>query len=338
MAGFAVLAIMIQTLSTLVQYTKKSWREHLGRTLAALLGLGPLVEGFYLWTGKEDKDLVMTGAQMYAIMKGVEIAFESIPESIIQIGGLLSQKYDDIQTIQVIGVVSSVISGAFIMTDANFAMSLFAQAFGTRAPVFILIGVEYCAVCAYMGWKGKLFGWSLMSQPSTFNSYMGPFVAWAFYYLLVSAVPMLITANSTELGPEVFAGTMVWRLLTNGGIVYVAFGELAMKGHYLSLETGMAGYGISLGLAAVALVMFFKNCDPDFDRSLFWREKLGKQRTRDCWSDDEIWERTFKTKDEEKWKGWVETIHPTHLPFDLMTPWIKSLVEKYGDEGVERPR
>lgn len=167
---------------------------------------------------------------------------------------------------------------------------------------------------------------------------MGPFVVWAFYYLLVSAVPMLIAANPTELGPEVFAGTMVWRLLTNGGIVYVAFGELAMKGHYLSLETGMAGYGISLGLAAVGLVMFFKNCDPDFDRSLFWRGKLGKQRTRDCWSDDEIWERTFKTKDEEKWKGWVETIHPTYLPFDLMTPWIKSLVEKYGDEGVERPR
>ena len=36
------------------------------------------------------------------------------------------------------------------------AMSLFAQAFGTRAPVFILIGVEYCAVCAYVGWKGEV--------------------------------------------------------------------------------------------------------------------------------------------------------------------------------------
>lgn len=50
-----------------------------------------------------------------------------------------------------------------------------------------------------------------------------------------------------ELGLEVFASTMVWRLLTNGGMIYVAFGELEKKGHYISLTTGMTGYGISLG-------------------------------------------------------------------------------------------
>lgn len=62
---------------------------------------------------------------------------------------------------------------------------------------------------------------------------------------------------------------MIWRLLTNGGIIFLALRELGEK-HYLSLETGMLGYGIGLGLAAVGLVMFFRNCDPNFDRSLFW--------------------------------------------------------------------
>lgn len=52
---------------------------------------------------------------------------------------------------------------------------------------------------------------------------------WAFEYLLVSAVPMMITAAPCELGPEVFAGTVVWRLLTNTGIVYIALGALAKK-------------------------------------------------------------------------------------------------------------
>lgn len=38
-----------------------------------------------------------------------DAAFESIPESIIQIDGLLKQNYEDIQTIQIIGVISSII-------------------------------------------------------------------------------------------------------------------------------------------------------------------------------------------------------------------------------------
>ena len=66
---------------------------------------------------------------------------------------------------------------------------------------------------------------------------------------------MLIAASPLELAPEVFAGTMMWRLLTNGGIVYVTLGEIAKKEHYLSLRTGMAVYVTSLGLAAVGVGM-----------------------------------------------------------------------------------
>ena len=59
------------------------------------------MEGFSLWTGKEDPDMLVSGPMMYAWMKGAEIGLESIPESIIQVNGLLKQDYGDIKTIQV---------------------------------------------------------------------------------------------------------------------------------------------------------------------------------------------------------------------------------------------
>ncbi|GMH75404.1 hypothetical protein TL16_g06753 [Triparma laevis f. inornata] len=384
-AGFAVFAIVVQAFFTFFQYGKKSWKERFGRSFAALLGLAPLLEGASIWTGKEDGDLLVSFPMMYAIMKGVEIAFESIPESIIQVNGLLKQQnVGDIEPIQIVGVISSIVSGAFIITDGNFgfilgkylqspgdpyfgwismiggwektwqmlsmflfnacyfsqfvfAMSLFAQAFGSWAPVAILLGVEFCTVCVYMGWKGELFGFSVLSQTSTLSNFFFPFIVWAMQYLLVSAVPILIASAPMELGPEVFASTMVWRLLTNGGVVYVALGELVKKGHYLSLETGMAGYGISLVLAAVGLVIFFKNCNDHFDRSLFWRPKTGNQHMRDNLKDEKLWDKGCKSKDDEFW-GWVGFIHPTYLDFDLMTPWIcERLVEKYELGGLARP-
>ncbi|GMH85889.1 hypothetical protein TL16_g10372 [Triparma laevis f. inornata] len=251
-AGFAVLAIVLQALGTFFQYAKKSWRERFGHTLLALLGLAPLIEGANLWTGKEDDDLLVTGAIAYAIIKAIEICFESIPESIIQMGGLLNQNYGYIKMIQIVGVISSIVFGMFLFNACYFsqfvfAMSLFAIAFGSKAPVFILLGVELCAVCTYMGWKGELYGFALLSKPSKLYSYVFPFLFWAWYHVLVSAAPMLFTAAPNHLGLELFAGTIVWRLLTNGGITYLAFGGLGEK-HYLSLGTGMArGMGSAWG-------------------------------------------------------------------------------------------
>lgn len=62
----------------------------------------------------------------------------------------------------------------------------------------------------------------------------------AFYYIMSSEVPMLIAAAPMELCPEILLGVLVWRLLTNGGVIYVALGELKEK-HYLDLATGMTG-------------------------------------------------------------------------------------------------
>ncbi|GMH70822.1 hypothetical protein TrLO_g10965 [Triparma laevis f. longispina] len=83
-------------------------------------------------------------------MKACEIAFESIPESIIQVGGLLKQNYGDIKTIQVIGVISSIGAGAFIMTDGNFG--------------FILSKYLQVPNDPYYRWISKIGGWEKKRQ------------------------------------------------------------------------------------------------------------------------------------------------------------------------------
>ncbi|GMH65857.1 hypothetical protein TL16_g11548 [Triparma laevis f. inornata] len=388
-AGFAFAAIIIQATFTFINYWKKTWKERFGRTLLALLGMAPVMEGASVWTGKEDPDLVVSGPVMYASIKAIEIAIESIPESIIQVNGILKTNRENIKGIQIIGIVSSIAAGAFIITDGNFgqilsmhlknpgdpyfgwiskngglekkrqmigmfmfnacyfaqfvfAMSLTALAFGSVKPLLALLAIEFCVVCAYMGKKGELLGWAMMGKSSQFTDrIVAPFI-WFFYYMLVSAVPLLIAAAPMELGPEVFATTMVWRLFTNGGIIHVALGELSEK-HYLGCWDGMTAYGVSLTLVAVGLVLFFVNCDPNFDRSLFWRPKSGKQHIRESFQDESIWAKGYATKDDENW-SWVVGIHPTYLPFDEVTPWIcDCLAGKYDkmydtlNKGVERP-
>ncbi|GMH83786.1 hypothetical protein TrST_g4915 [Triparma strigata] len=325
-AGFAFLAIAVQTIMTFFQYMKKPWTERLWRTTLAIIGLGPLIEGVNLWTGKDDPSVLLQGSAMYGAMKALEICFEAVPECIIQVDGLLSAKLEDIQTIQIVGVVSSIVAGAFIITDANFgfiqskyiedpgdpyfgwipqkggltkkyqmlgmflfnacyfsqfvfACSLFTRAFASSTPLIILLGGEFFAVCAYKAYQGELFGLSIVPKTDFFSCYLGPFIVWVFYYILACAVPLLIMAAPMELGPEVFSGILCWRLLTNGGIFYVALGKLD-DSHYLNLSTGMFGYGLSIGLAAIGLLLFFVNCDDDFECSRFWRLKSGKQRYR----------------------------------------------------------
>ncbi|GMH81187.1 hypothetical protein TL16_g08851 [Triparma laevis f. inornata] len=382
-ATFSVTSITAQAIFTFKQYKKKGWRERLGRSLLAQLGLAPLMEGARVWTGKEDSDLLLSAPAMYACMKAIEICFESIPEAIIQVGGLLNAHVCDIKIIQIVGVISSIVSGAFIMTDGNFGFisskalalpgdpyygwirkfgagkkkqqmfgmflfnacyfsqfvfstSLFVQAFG-RTKLFTFLCVEFCTLCLYLGWKRELFGFALVNHPSVFNTYFFPFFPWAGYYILTCAVPILISAAPAELGPEVLASMMVWRSLTNCGVIYASLGILAEKEHYLSLEVGMMGYAICLALASVGLTLFLMNCDENFDRSLFWKPKSGKQHARSCLTDVRIWKKNRTSKDEEFW-AYCHLNHPAYLPFDVITPWIcEGLVGKYEDKFVARP-
>ena len=214
-------------------------------------------------------------------------------------------------------------------------MSLGVQAFGSTTPLFVLIGLEFSFICAYMAYKQELFGFSIVGHPSAITNIFVPFVVWVFHYLLTCAVPMVIASAPMELGPEVFAGIIVWRLLTNGVVIYLALGSIV--GAPLTFSSGMLGYGVILALTLAGLTLFFLNCDENFDRNLFWRPKSGKEHCRDCWQDEVIWTPRHKEMDSEIW-GWVGHTHPTYLPFDDMSRWLcKNLVEKYEDKAVERP-
>ena len=50
---------------------------------------------------------------------------------------------------------------------------------------------------------------------------------------------------------------------------------------------------------AVRRDIFFKNIERSFNVSLFWRRKSGKAMVRDCWRDEKIWDKVFRTKNEE---------------------------------------
>ncbi|GMH53840.1 hypothetical protein TrLO_g14765 [Triparma laevis f. longispina] len=288
-AGCALLAILLQAVVTFFQYGAKHVPERLGRTFVALVGLGPLVEGANVWTGKEDPELVCKGPQMYAIIKAFDIAFESIPESIIQIGGLLNANSENnVKMIHIIGVFSSMVAGAFIMTDGNFGMILNKHLGSPGDP--------------YYKWISKV------GDRPKHRQMLGMFLFNACYFAqFVFTMSLFAKAFNSD-------------------------------NFYLDLETGMDSYAFSLGLAAIGFAMFMYYCSDNFDRGLFWKPKSGKERTKDCWRDEQIWEKKFTTKDEEIYKGWIEEFHPAYLPFPEMTAWIsENLVTKYENKTAERP-
>lgn len=79
-------SLFFQAYMTFVQYSKRGWKERYTRTLLAGAGLGPMLEGYLVWTGGnvEKKDLWMPSTVIFMSMKAFEICFESIPESVIQ--------------------------------------------------------------------------------------------------------------------------------------------------------------------------------------------------------------------------------------------------------------
>ena len=76
----------------------------------------------------------------------------------------------------------------------------------------------------------------------------------------------------------------------------------ALENHsYLTMINGMAAYSGTILLMFIGLVLFFKNVEEGFVVSFFWRRKSGKEHVRECWVDKKIWEKSCKTKDDERW-------------------------------------
>lgn len=109
--------------------------------------------------------------------------------------------------------------------------------------------------------------------------------------------------------------------------------------HYLDLTSGMTIYLVTVLGAFIALIFFFTNMDSTFEKNLLWRPKRRKEHVKD-WIENPTIRKTFmKTKDDEIWYAWVESVHPTYIPFEVVTPWLCShLVDLYGDKRNPRPK
>ena len=90
--GCITFSLFAQAVLAFQQYRFKSIGEVSIRTVAAFCSLSPLLEGINSWTGRVDPKLPLAASSMYALTKGIEIAFESIPGSLIQINLFLLKR------------------------------------------------------------------------------------------------------------------------------------------------------------------------------------------------------------------------------------------------------
>ncbi|GMI30400.1 hypothetical protein TeGR_g11153 [Tetraparma gracilis] len=366
-------SLFFQAYMTFVQYSKRGWKERYTRTLLAGAGLGPMLEGYLVWTGGnvEKKDLWMPSTVIFMSMKAFEICFESIPESVIQMSLLLSQTVGSIKSIQWISIFSTFIAGAFIQTEANlsfvrgqavkkpnnphvqwlpktgrrlarcglglfifsfsffflyvYTMSMLQCAAGSFKVLGVVVGVELGVVLAYKAWQGELLGFATLPRPSASNAIIGITTA-VFFSLITCTTPMLVASDPAILGPEVFAGIILWRLASSAGVVFWAAGEIAAReGSWLTLEAALGVYGAAMVLCIGGLTYFLGNLDEGFDRGLFVRPQSGKRYVEECWDDELVWERKFgASKDYERW-GWIRSCHPNLLPMEKMLLWVEEL-------------
>mmetsp|Transcript_22733 Transcript_22733/g.47332 ORF Transcript_22733/g.47332 Transcript_22733/m.47332 type:complete len:716 (-) Transcript_22733:35-2182(-) len=179
MTGCILLTLFTQAAFTFVQYKKKSWMEKGPRTVLALFGFAPILEGYNSWRGVNDSDTMLSATVMYAVTKAIEIAFESIPESIVQIHGLLGTARGEIQVIQLASVLSSILSAAFIIMEANYSIT---QGQALKSPAD-----------PYYKWITALPNRRLFGQ-------LGLFLALATYFFVFVYASALVTSTSYGFG------------------------------------------------------------------------------------------------------------------------------------------
>ncbi|GMH96280.1 hypothetical protein TrVE_jg3705 [Triparma verrucosa] len=386
--GFIAVAVFVQANLIFINCKNKPLRVRLARSFLALLGLGPLVEGFYLLhENNSDSNLIVSQQAIYSAVRSVEVICESFPEAAIQLIKSMNQEVGSpIQAIRIISIISSIVSGTYIITDLNFLayrpakyrqsrndpfynwktkagpresasqfmgmfiamLSYFCQFVLTIALVLLsappyrnmfllLIAFELLTIYCYKASDRELFGVAVIGHPSFANSYLIPIFVTTLFYVLACLCPVMISASPLQLGPRPFSGIILWRLLTNGIVIFFIL-EVIDTEIILSTSFVMELYAYTMAGVAVGLWMFLSNCDKDFDVKLLFQKKSGKEQISDCWQDDKIW--SFPdciSKEHERWYL-VNLVHPLYLPFEDVTLLIENLAKKYEDRSVERPK
>lgn len=401
-------SLFVQAFLTWQQYGQRSAQERITRTLMAASGLGPLVEGYYVWTEKtgDMADLSYNPEFMLALLKATEIAVESIPESVIQMSLVVGMSSSAITPVQWVSLLSSFAAGGyapssqfvlpfpltphllthrFINTEGNlsfvraqalgapgnpffkwvpsetgqfarcalglfsfsasfffmfvFTLSMLFHATGSFKAVAILTGAEIGTVLCYKAWQRELFGF-MINATSSPQASAGNILFVSVSVLLSSTSPLLNISFPGNMGPHVFAGIIIWRMVSSAPIIFMSAREVATKdGYWITVQAAMSAYGAAMIVSVGGLLVFFRHLDPSFEKWRFWRPQTGRQMVAEMMLDTRMWTKPddeIKNKDDESW-SWVGFLAPYMQPMDTICDWSERLADKY-ENAATRPK
>lgn len=84
--------------------------------------LGPILDDYNVWTGKEqDNEEAFGPAEMLVVSRVIEFIFESLPESVLQTYVLLNSSSVEISDIMLFSIFAYLAASVFKMTDSSVA-------------------------------------------------------------------------------------------------------------------------------------------------------------------------------------------------------------------------
>ena len=120
--GILVVAILLHCTIAWMDSKKKEPNQRIRRLAIALSLMTPIVDAYNVWTGKEaDHDLQFTPEEALVISRIIELVFESLPESVLQVYILLNTDREDVSSLMVVSILASLSAAAFIMCDSSIS-------------------------------------------------------------------------------------------------------------------------------------------------------------------------------------------------------------------------
>jgi len=131
--GFMVFTAFLHALTAFVNLHRKQLSESVPRVVASLCLLSPLLDGYSVWSGREqDADEIFPPLMMLAATRSIELLFESLPESILQVA--IFVKTENPTSLQKFSILSSIVASAFTMADTNVTTEQSAMNSQRRGP------------------------------------------------------------------------------------------------------------------------------------------------------------------------------------------------------------
>ena len=131
-----LLGLLIQVLVLYLQSFRRSRWYRIKWMLIALTGLMPVIQAWAVWNGSpHDPDLdTFSPIFLLSLLKGGEVIFEALPNSVFQMIALLTLDRSLISTIQLVGLSTSFLAAGVILTQGNFGIEKSVTASAPRNP------------------------------------------------------------------------------------------------------------------------------------------------------------------------------------------------------------